>query len=663
MVVTVENKYFDLNYLLSRVPYDNNVLEYYDNVTYNIRFYMLNRAYQNKLSRDRINGIVPNNYRLSDDSKIIIAETGVTPHYDITSLKLNTIYSSVSQNSSATTCKIEMQIKESSGCSLLNKIVAVSKMLGYENYILQPFHIDVWFTGYEQSSGRPVKIINNEVFTYEVIMSEVKSQADVSGTTYNMVMIHSPKSALNKTLQSLGNIGVLNIESGTVGEYKKAVEEYINTKFFDNNPKIKSAYGSDKFLTIGKLIDASVDSYNKSIANVLSEQNKTKIIPQGGVDIENISVHRDFSAQYTEKTSDGQTRPSSYDTFDTFFQNLCLHTTELKDYIARPVYRVEYLGNMNGQEIHKIHVDIVFKKNSYLEYFNEYAKKPNISPIEKQYLRDQMAVNELKKLIYTGALNKKYEWLYSGKDTSVLEMNSSLDMLWYANIPYVDALKVNEASTNFVKQNEDLNEVLFANDEIIRQDTLYKESLTNVIKKSNKPLDGIRTLASDKRLYIDDIYNVLDDKSKSEYLNPRKILETYDEHSDVDTADSTDISMETQNAKVGYNNIFQAGNLTELNITILGDPYWISLVSDNKLYANNDESSIANANIFPHFSFKMKTAIGQKENGEYNLEDAVYFSNIYQLIETVSIFESGKFTQQLKGVINNAFMYNARLKV
>lgn len=663
MVVTVENKYFDLNYLLSRVPYDNNVLEYYDNVTYNIRFYMLNRAYQNKLSRDRINGIVPNNYRLPDDSKIIIAETGVTPHYDITSLKLNTIYSSVSQNSSATTCKIEMQIKESSGCSLLNKIVAVSKMLGYENYILQPFHIDVWFTGYEQSSGRPVKIINNEVFTYEVIMSEVKSQADVSGTTYNMVMIHSPKSALNKTVQSLGNIGVLNIESGTVGEYKKAVEEYINTKFFDNNPKIKSAYGSDKFLTIGKLIDASVDSYNKSIANVLSEQNKTKIIPQGGIDIENISVHRDFSAQYTEKTSDGQTRPSSYDIFDTFFQNLCLHTTELKDYIARPVYRVEYLGNMNGQEIHKIHVDIVFKKNSYLEYFNEYAKKPNISPIEKQYLRDQMAVNELKKLIYTGALNKKYEWLYSGKDTSVLEMNSSLDMLWYANIPYVDALKVNEASTNFVKQNEDLNEVLFANDEIIRQDTLYKESLSNVIKKSNKPLNGIRTLASDKRLYIDDIYNVLDDKSKSEYLNPRKILETYDEHSDVDTADSTDISMETQNAKVGYNNIFQAGNLTELNITILGDPYWISLVSDNKLYANNDESSIANANIFPHFSFKMKTAIGQKENGEYNLEDAVYFSNIYQLIETVSIFESGKFTQQLKGVINNAFMYNARLKV
>ena len=671
--VSTNNKFFDVNYLLSKVPYDNNILEYYDNVTYNIRFYMLNKVYQNKLSRDRINGIIPNNYRLPDDSKIIIAETGVTPNYDITSLKLNTVYSSVAQNSSATTCKIEMVIKEVAGCSLLNKIVAVSKMLGYENYILQPFHIDIWFSGYEQATGKPVKIIDNQVFTYEVIMGEVKSQVDNSGATYNMVLIHSPKSALNKTIQSLGNIGVLNIDSGTVGEYKKAVEEYINDKFFENNKKIKDfykSYGDGKFLTIGRMIDATVDSFDESLAKVLNDKfnsekpnniAKVNVIPYGSIDIENVRVGDDFSAQYTEKSNDGQTRPSTHDTFDTFFQNLCLHTPELKDYVARPVYRVVYLGNSNGQEIHKIYADIVFRKNSYMEYFNEYSKSQNASPTLYRDLKEVMASKELRRLISSGALNKKYEWLYNGRDTSVLEMNSSLDMLWYANVPYVDSVKVNEASTNFVKQNTD--DVLNNHSEFIRESSIYKESLESVIKKSNVPLNGIRTLASDKRLYVDDIYNVIDDKSKAEYLNSRKVLETYDEHSDVDSSSATDINVDTQNAKVGYNNIFQAGNLVELNITILGDPYWIGLVSDNQLYANNDDSSIANANIFPHFSFKMKTTVGQKENGDYNLEDAVYFSTIYQLVESVSIFESGKFTQQLKGVINNAFMYNARLKV
>ena len=70
-----------------------------------------------------------------------------------------------------------------------------------------------------------------------------------------------------------------------------------------------------------------------------------------------------------------------------------------------------------------------------------------------------------------------------------------------------------------------------------------------------------------------------------------------------------------QNAKVGYNNIYQNGNLTELNITILGDPYWIGLSSDNQLYAGNSDTDIINANPFPNFSFIMKTPIGQKEDG------------------------------------------------
>ena len=49
--VSTNNKFFNVDYLLSKVPYDDNILQYYDNVTYNIRFYMLNKVYQNKLKR------------------------------------------------------------------------------------------------------------------------------------------------------------------------------------------------------------------------------------------------------------------------------------------------------------------------------------------------------------------------------------------------------------------------------------------------------------------------------------------------------------------------------------------------------------------------------------------------------------------------------------
>ena len=128
----------EVNKWLSKINYEPNILEYYDNVTYNIRFYMINHTYQTKLSIDRTKGIIPNNYRLPDSSKIIIAETGVSANYDITSLILKTVHSSVSNNSSATTYQLDMKIKEINGCSLINKITAVSKLVGYENYVLQP---------------------------------------------------------------------------------------------------------------------------------------------------------------------------------------------------------------------------------------------------------------------------------------------------------------------------------------------------------------------------------------------------------------------------------------------------------------------------------------------------------------------------------------------
>ena len=179
----------EINKWLKKINYEPNILEYYDNVTYNIRFYMINHLYQNKLSQDRAKGIIPNNYRLPDSSKIIIAETGVSTNYDITSLILKTVHSSVSNSSSATTYQMDMKIKEINGCSLINKITAVSKLVGYESYILQPFHVDIWFSGFEQSTGKPIRIIGDTVLTYEVLISEVKTNVDVSGTMYNLLCL------------------------------------------------------------------------------------------------------------------------------------------------------------------------------------------------------------------------------------------------------------------------------------------------------------------------------------------------------------------------------------------------------------------------------------------------------------------------------------------
>lgn len=679
----------DLDYLLSKVPYMSNILEYYDNVTYNIRFYMLNEVYQNKLSKDRVNGIIPPNYQLPNDSKIIIAETGVSSNYDITSLTLKTVYSSVAENSSGVTYELNMKIKEINGCSLINKITAVSKLVGYESYILQPFHIDIWFSGFEQSTGKPVKCIGNQVLTYEVIMAEVKTNVDFTGTIYNFIMSSAIDKAFNKTSRTLSNIGTLDIKSGTLREYKIAVEKYLNDRFFENNPSLVEVYPKRDYIVINRLIDgdinlnkAAIEEYNKKYPDTIvpinqftpinpdernaRTQSEFKVIrnPEKkplGKDIENIRVNLNSSPQSTDSIDTAMTRPNVDDTFDSFFQKLCFNTDELKNYTARPVYRVEYVGNYGGQQLHRIYVDIVFKENTYLDYYIDKAKNKEFD-LNIQKVKN-MQVKELQNLLFHGALRKKYEWLYNGHDTSVLEMNSSLDMLWYSNIPLIDPIKISESSANNVAITNN-RDIIVKDLEKIRELTIYKEKLENVIKKSNAPLNGIRTLATDKRLYIDDIYNCIDDTTRIEYLNNRKLLEKYDVFSKTSpSTEDTNINIDAQYAKVGYNNIHQAGNLVELDIKILGDPYWLGLCSDNYIYASDTENNIIKVSTFPHFTFKMNTALGQKPDGTYDLESITNFSSIYQLIESTSVFEEGKFIQQLKGVINQSFIHDARLKV
>lgn len=684
--------------LLKQVPYIPNILEYYDNVTYNIRFYMLNHVYQKKLSLDRQNGIIPNNYQLPDESKVIITETGVDSKYDIFSLTIKTIHNSIHSNPSCISYQMEMKIKEVNGCSLVNKIAAVSKLLGYENYILQPFHVDVWFSGYEQSSGKPKKIIGDRVLTYEVMIGEVKTNLDVSGTIYNFIMTPVPPSAFNKGINALNNIGNIDIKTGTLGEYKTKIQELLNTRFFEQNPNLKPLFPKQDFVVIDNFIDGDINNIDRKIIEVYNERFQDTFIPTNqytpikhtngtssvdqeslnnrtqsefktvrnpnkinlGLDFEKLRVDLNATPQNTDSIDGGMTRPRNDDTFDTFFQNLCFNVPELRYYTARPVYRTEYIGNFNGQEIQRIHIDIVFKKNNYLKFFNDKAKNNPNDVVSKEQKINDMQVNELRDLIFNGTLRKKYEWLFNGHDTSVLEVNSSVDKLWYANIETLDPISINESSIDQVTQTND-KDIIIHNIEKIRNDTIYKERLDEVIRVSNKPLDGIRTLAADKRLYIDDIYNCIDNKTKYEYLSGRKILEKYDEFSKTSPSlENSNINLAASVAKVGYNNIYKAGNLIELKLKILGDPYWLSLCSDNVLY---EPYNSINASSFQHFAFRLNTATDQKLDGTYDIENTVDFSSIYQLIESVSLFEDGKFTQQLTGVISQPFIYKARLEI
>lgn len=637
--------------------YEHNILEEYDNVTYNIRFYLLDSKFQRQISQERYNNDIKNINQINDNSKIVIVETGVTDKYDITSLIMDTVHTSVANNSSATTYTIKMIVKEMNGCSLINKIAVVSKFLGYRTHLNQPYHIDIWFSGYEHTTGKPVQQIG-ELLTYEVIISEVKTNIVDNVTTYNFIMTPMASVAVNKTINSLWNIRNLVIDKDkTLEGYRLAIEEAINKEFFKRNEYLRKSYPGEKYFFIDNLVnEEKANNLNdfilkKNNKTIKTDNNVINNMSLKSIEIESIppAITNETSAEYDNFGIRVE------DTFDGFFQRLCFRTTKLNDYIARPVYRIVFIqdAQMEGQELITVHVDIHFRKNTYLEYYNA-----NISLNNKLEEIRQMQASEMERLVFSDSLKKKYQYLMNGKDTSVLELNSSIDNLWYACLPSIAFEQTYDFADDKVQKNLLLG--TYTHEKFMKYNLFTTNHMSPEAQKKMKKDETIiqsLNLTSNNKLYLDDIYYCIDNKFKMEALTQREVGEKFQFLETPENKNITNLSTLEYQSITGYNNIYRAGNLVELKFKILGDPYWLKQFSDNILMDGRQASTLHN------FAFSVKTPIGLDSNDNYNLEECYEFSTIYQLIKSTSIFEDGKFIQQLEGVINPAFMYSGSVKV
>lgn len=691
-----------------------NMLEFYDNVTYNIRFYLLSSQAQDKLAYERnFNSNI--DYDIDPKDKIIIAETGVSTRYSIDSLKINAVHSSLG-TFKPTGYTMDMVIKESDGCSLSNKISVISKILGYKSYIHQPYHIDIWFSGYRNDNGKPIKMIGNKYLTYEVIINQVKTNVELSGATYNFSLNCNPMSIMNKEISTMFDIGLINIpNTPTLRNFTDEIERLINDKYCVSHPEWKHLYQDEPLVKIRNLINGDytytdlsdeekIDMINKAsnsdnssksmlsltdaIISKVSENkkpsnqtlinNETKTVTKTMTRLDDwtsISIHKEhlddvvidkfMPPQITELESGAYITSNSVTSIDVFFQDICAQSSFLQNRVAKIDYSLENISNYGGKEHYRVYADITFTSVPIFDYYIEHSKerdKNNNNVLSDDTLKDlrfKTQKKEIETILKQGTLNKLYEWQWNGTNTSIIEVNAKLDYLWYANIGMINAENIINATIDNPRQTKINDEMIHEKERI---DKIKQSNLQDVIEKYNAPFATIRKLASDGRLYIDDMYNVISDETKAELLSNRNVLEQNTTLTETNGESASQIKdLDVVSAKVGYNNVFTAGALSEINLTILGDPYWLGLLDDKLLYNGVDSSQYVK---LQKFGFTMRTTLPQKNNGDggYDLSDCVDFSNIFELVDSTHLFENGRFTQQLHGQIDTSLIHLARLR-
>ncbi len=626
--------------------FSNNILEQYDNVTYNVRFYMIDQRYQEEVFNERQRY---KSSKIKDEYKIIIFETGVSSNYNLEDLVIKTFYNQKGNGINCITSEISMKIKELNDCSLTNKLAVVSNILGYDSYHGNPYHLDIWFSGYDHITKQPIRCINNDVYTFDVIITECKSNLDYTGTTYNFNMVPQYMIPLNKEMNILTTQGIFISKDGTMSDMKNIIENSVNKTYFEKRPELKQYYNNDVLtITLNDFSDIN-------LGDVVNYKGKLLVKDKNSDDQYYLMrFDKNVSPKTTSISTETLFKPDKSITLDRVFQELCLISSSYKDCVAIPTYTVIPFKNVNKEQLYKIYMNVVILREPYLKWWNNFRKNGSSGIKYDSMLEtmEDMQVESIDQMRIENTLQKKYEFYFNGKDTNVLELNTKIDNLWFLNLGQKN---IEDSQSSNIHTNKIFGENAGEN--------INSENIGEIVYRD---YDKIRKLSADRRLYVDDIYNTLNKKELENLLTTRRILiknQAFSQQDEKSFIESESEEMtDYQIAKVGYTNLFMSGNMIEMKFTILGDPYWINIPSDNTLYS---DTIFPEHSLLYYFYFTMRTGLksdGQGWKGGHDTIGCKDFSGLYQIIQSTSTFRDGKFTQQLHGVIDTKFIQSTLLK-
>ena len=110
----------DIGNFIEKLPISSNILESYDNVTYNASLYMFPSNIQSMLEEKRMNN-KDFNQEINRQKKLIIAQTGLTTKFNITSFTLKSVFGNNTMESNILTYECNINVEESLGCNFSNE--------------------------------------------------------------------------------------------------------------------------------------------------------------------------------------------------------------------------------------------------------------------------------------------------------------------------------------------------------------------------------------------------------------------------------------------------------------------------------------------------------------------------------------------------------------
>lgn len=688
--------------LLDSSHYLPNPLNSILNPTYHIKFFVADiEEFRTNLGSSEALTFKGAIETMDQTSKIVIAESGVTAALNIQDLVFTQDMFQMGEKN-AVTSEWKMTIREPVGTLFFDMLRNAVISIGAKTHGDYPYFVEISFKGYDLN-GAPVNNILTELsnggrFLHRVQILNIESNFDAGGATHVL------------TMQQVGYIGLegesahsqamMKIEAGTVGEFFKQLESEM-TKAQDTR------YGTDgssghfaEFKFILKPFNGD-DPANWAITTKEPEKNPSNMLSfENGKPTFNITPGMSISEIINvvfANTEQAQKYANSVVTQG--------ETEESKDKT-----NAERFKDSNVMRVTPIVTETGFdpiarKYKRKFEYIIMMYNSQNAINSPRQ-VADAKDPDVQRKMINTlfdkGFLRKKYDYLYTGLNTEVLNLNISVNLQWTAVLPNLLGYRLNGP---MVTQQAKYNDIATAQAAQVRvreaKESLEKAKaelntaersksgnvpeLEKNVAKAQEEFNQSETFARTSR-------DAVSQNSKQQDANPRSsggsadtpiFAETLTE---TPTYDDLDPDVGITQAPAGADDDrgkgmagqyhrdrglygalldqiagLSGGSMQDVEMEIRGDPFWLSRgnveaeaykspnLPDNETpdlakYLEGDNSFVLYVNYPAGFDENGNPVF--RKFGDGTRKDTI--SAIYRVITVINRFEGGSFVQTIK---------------
>lgn len=392
-----------------------NPLNDFANYTYHIRLIMTSevQAYSN------INPANPNSNSLN---KVIIAESGVTAGFNITSLQTSALATAGNKKRNMwTTTDFKMVITEPLGLTLLDQMYNAARQLGVINHLRCPYFIEIWFKGYDEAGN----ILADNLFysINRVNITDMDAVSTQAGTVYTLGMLSDGGWAeMNNVSTPPAN---LSVDAATLGEFFTGLELKWNAMIANVNQdgikRTKYTFVIPDDWKSWTLRSPDVEKQNARNAPMKAvtdtSTGRTNFSISRGQSIESIVDFVVYMCQEAQKWITGETSPAPGASslkgqgmirYVTVYPKVEINTATPQDPVTGDYIRnITYY--MLPTESVKMYTDM------------ESVKAAQASTTQQSKFQYLMSNNRLA---------KKYEYIYTGHNTEVLKFDFQLSSMW-----------------------------------------------------------------------------------------------------------------------------------------------------------------------------------------------------------------------------------------